>query len=346
MSDIENVSENDIDWCMETLDEVSRTFSVPIRMIDRPRTVYVATGYLLCRISDTIEDSPHLKIEQKNMLFDLYEEIVSNPEDKDQIDTFLNKCTNLKPNEPNEPTHWELVMNTDRLFRIYSNFDEGIQDCIEEPVLEMIDGMRDFCNRHPDGIRIETNEELENYCYYVAGTVGNMLSNIVIYQNSIDKKDEIRSRAQEFGSLLQHVNITKDIYEDYIEENNIYVPKSELNKYKIDQEKIIENDKSPKVVDEMIQRTSNKVESARKYLKILSKVNKSNTRSWSIPYLLAVATLRELENNSEEVLHGDVKIDREEVYKIVEEVKKSDYERILRLEEIINDKPLEKAQNI
>lgn len=339
----ECLDNKDVMWCMNILDDVSRTFAVPIKMIEKPRSVYVSVGYLLCRISDTIEDSPSIQIDKKNELFDIYKKAVLNPTNEDVLNLFIDECKKCMPENPEEPSHWKLVVNADRLFNVYSNFDDNIIQCIQDPVVEMIEGMKEFCNKYPDGMRLNSYDELEEYCYYVAGTVGNMLSNIAIYENNIEENQKIRIKAQKYGSLLQHVNITKDVYEDYIKENNIYIPKEELDSHDIVQDSFIESDDSNLVITDMIDRTKNKINSARDYLEILSKYEKTNTRSWSIPYLLAVATLRELEDNTEKVLNGDVKIERDEVYSIIEEVRNSDYQRIIKLEEKIKDEPLHKV---
>ena len=42
----------------------------------------------------------------------------------------------------------------------------------------MIGGMRKFVLLYPDGIRIQTLEEYREYCYYVAGTVGYLLTDL------------------------------------------------------------------------------------------------------------------------------------------------------------------------
>ena len=45
-------------------------------------------------------------------------------------------------------------------------------------VSEMIVGMRKFVLLYPNGIRIQTLEEYKEYCYYVAGTVGYLLTDL------------------------------------------------------------------------------------------------------------------------------------------------------------------------
>ena len=47
------------------LNKVSRSFALTIPQLPEPLKISVANGYLLCRITDTIEDDIKLSIEQK-----------------------------------------------------------------------------------------------------------------------------------------------------------------------------------------------------------------------------------------------------------------------------------------
>lgn len=338
---------SEINWCMNILDDVSRTFSVPIKMIDNPRSKYVCVGYLVCRISDTIEDDPKMNIENKNILFNKFSNCIIS-KNKDDIDDFIKTAREYKPENPKVPAYWELVLNTDRLFNVYSSFDEEVQSCIDKPAIEMIHGMKTYCGNYPDGMRFKTLDELDRYCYFVAGTVGNMLSNLTIYHNSLNSNTEkdLRHHAQKYGLLLQLVNIIKDINEDYIVEDNIYIPSNKTEEYNIAQENITKNinqSNSKLLVDDLIKHAEDNIENAREYLKLLKDIESGYMNSWAIPYLLAIATLREMNNNYKTVLNeGGVKITRDEVYSVIGNVKNSDYDKIIDLEDKIYKKPLDK----
>ena len=47
-------------YCERALPRVSRTFALNIRILPQPLRAVVRQAYLLCRIADTVEDSPHL----------------------------------------------------------------------------------------------------------------------------------------------------------------------------------------------------------------------------------------------------------------------------------------------
>jgi farnesyl-diphosphate farnesyltransferase len=290
-----NKTKDDIDWCFDILEDVSRTFSVPINMIENERSKEVCLGYLVCRISDTIEDDPDLSIEDKNELFELYSNVIKTKSES-SIKKFLDAASDCMPSDPEEDKHWELLINTDRLFNAYCELNDETQECIDKPALEMIDGMKNYCNKYPSGMRLKSVQELDNYCYYVAGTVGNMLTNITSKHNDIEDKSELRSNAQKYGLLLQLVNIIKDVNVDYNDENNIYVPENLTDRFGIEQEDIIKEqyiDESESIVNILVNHAEDNILNAREYLSQLSDKQNANVRTWSIPYLLAVATLRE-----------------------------------------------------
>ena len=64
---------------------------------------------------------------------------------------------------------------------------------------------------------LQTLEELDQYCYYVAGVVGQMLTRLFcLHSPEIAKKrDALMVFAISFGQGLQMTNILKDVWEDY-----------------------------------------------------------------------------------------------------------------------------------
>jgi farnesyl-diphosphate farnesyltransferase len=77
--------------------------------------------------------------------------------------------------------------------------------------------MRRFVLVYPAGIRIATTPELREYCYFVAGTVGHLLTDLW-RAHSVFVGDRVYARllrnCEAFGEALQLVNILKDIAAD------------------------------------------------------------------------------------------------------------------------------------
>jgi len=75
-------------------------------------------------------------------------------------------------------------------------------------------------------LELETLQDLRDYCYAVAGIVGEMLTELFILQTpSLQRAaPELRARAVEFGEALQLVNILKDKLVDSAE-GRLYLPR-------------------------------------------------------------------------------------------------------------------------
>jgi phytoene synthase len=103
-------------------------------------------------------------------------------------------------------------------FRLpFSLFDELIQGC--EMDLQIT--------------RYETYEQLELYCYRVASVVGLLSIEIFGYRNSA-----CRDYAIYLGKALQLTNILRDVRTD-AERGRIYLPKSELARFKVSEKEIL-----------------------------------------------------------------------------------------------------------
>lgn len=81
--------------------------------------------------------------------------------------------------------------------------------------------------------RYNTHEELELYCYRVASAVGLLSIEIFGYQNPA-----CHQYAVHLGKALQLTNILRDVRTD-AERGRIYLPKSELDRFKVTEEEIL-----------------------------------------------------------------------------------------------------------
>jgi farnesyl-diphosphate farnesyltransferase len=191
--------------------------------------------------------------------------------------------------------------------------------------------MAEFVERHDDddgGLRIQTRGELEEYCYYAAGTVGNLITNLVTrHEVSADRSRQLYDTAEEFGLLLQLVNISKDVYDDYTAEDNVYLPAEWLREAGVPQEEIVDDEheaSAASVVKRTAEYAGSFLDDAQTYLETVPLRDGNTLEAWAIPFLLAVGTLRELLSRPEDALSSTgVKISREEVLAVVTEMSNS-----------------------
>ena len=109
-------------------------------------------------------------------------------------------------------------------------------DLPQEPFLELIGGMESDL----DFRGFDNFEELKEYCYKVASTVGLLCVEIFGYED-----DAVKDYAVNLGIALQLTNIIRDIREDYLN-GRIYLPREDLAEFGYSESDLIadlENDR-------------------------------------------------------------------------------------------------------
>ena len=303
----------DLNYCRSILPGVSRTFAISINHLKGDLHISVLVGYLLCRIADTIEDSPKVKLNAKKDLFDTFRKSLDDP---GYIDEFEKKSLVLKGNEK----HLDLNQNAGRAIAIFHRLPPAPKAVVKKWVFEMIKGMKDFVIKYPDGVRIQSLEEYKRYCFYVAGTVGNMLTGLwKIYGSPMKKEQEkiLNRYSASFGEGLQTVNILKDISEDALEENNFYIPESLLKKIGSSHSMITREgfiDRNYQAIQEIIDVARKNMQNAFIYYSSLPKRDFRIRLFCLLPMLFAFATIRKLKRTRDMLIQGkSVKIPRWEV---------------------------------
>jgi farnesyl-diphosphate farnesyltransferase len=193
------------------LEGVSRTFALTIPQL--PKTLFpaVANAYLLCRIVDTIEDEVSLSPRQKLHFCDEFINVVKTGE---QSEIFALELAPLLSNQT-IPAEHQLIHVIPRVIQITHSFDPVQVKALSECVETMAKGMPIFQakNLH-DGL--ETLADMDRYCYYVAGCVGEMLAKLFCHYSPeiAARESELMKLSVSFGQGLQMTNILKDIWDD------------------------------------------------------------------------------------------------------------------------------------
>ena len=93
---------------------------------------------------------------------------------------------------------------------------------------ELIDGVE--LDQH--AVRVETWEELDRYCYLVAGVVG-----LIMVYVLTEPAPELLAPARDLGTAMQLTNILRDIDEDW-QRDRLYLPRVEMEKFGLTAEDI------------------------------------------------------------------------------------------------------------
>jgi farnesyl-diphosphate farnesyltransferase len=194
-----------------SLQGVSRTFALTIPQLPEELRLQVGNAYLLCRITDTIEDEAALTIEQKEKFADEFIGVVKGSSSADHFAVAFSGA--LTDNTPEAER--DLIRNTARAIRLTHGFTLPQRRALERCVEEMATGMIRYQKKQSlNGLR--DTEELGDYCYYVAGVVGVMLTELFCdySQAMAEQREHMLKLAVSFGQGLQMTNILKDIWED------------------------------------------------------------------------------------------------------------------------------------
>jgi farnesyl-diphosphate farnesyltransferase len=301
------------EFCREILPAVSRTFALSIRLLPGDLGAAVRCAYLICRIADTIEDEPVLPAEQKASALDALAACFDSAE---AVDEFLRSTADVS----GDPAHVRLVRHSDLVFAAYRELPPATREHVRRWVGEMIAGMRKFVLIYPRGIRIQSLDEYKEYCYYVAGTVGYLLTDLWHeHSPSIGKRqyDDLRTRCRAFAEALQTVNILKDVARDAEHENSIYIPDQLLREHGSAHATILASDRAAEnraALATLVQLAWHDLDQATAYLLAIPRRAVSIRLFCALPLLFAYATLRDLTRTPDALARRVVvKISRSEV---------------------------------
>jgi farnesyl-diphosphate farnesyltransferase len=304
------------DFSREILPQVSRTFALSIRVLPGGLGDAVRNAYLICRIADTVEDEPNYPAEQKAKLFDALDRCLVHPGEAAE---FAARAADLT----GDPAHVRLVRNANLVFDEYAALSPESRVSVRRWVGEMIAGMKKFSLAYPRGVRIQSLDEYKEYCYYVAGTVGYLLTDLWHeHSPSIGKSqyDALRAKSRAFAEALQTVNILKDVARDAEHENSIYVPQDLLRAHGSAHESLLADGRvegTRQALGTLVQLAWHDLEEAKAYLLTIPRRAVSIRLFCALPLLFAYATLRDLTRKPGALARREnVKISRSEVKSI------------------------------
>ena len=112
--------EPDLELARRLLPEVSRTFAPSIELLPEGLRDAVRTGYLLCRIVDTIEDEPGLTYAARSALFDAFDRAMA---DDTASVARLEHLSDLLVQAPG--AELELAVNAGAVFRLFRSLPDA-----------------------------------------------------------------------------------------------------------------------------------------------------------------------------------------------------------------------------
>lgn len=206
------------------LEGVSRTFALTIPSLPEALRVPVTNAYLLCRIADTIEDDAAMDADTKRRFGARFVRVVEGFEPAAGFASDLSPC--LAPETL--PAERELIQRSAEVIRVTHSFVDFQRKALTRCVALMSQGMHRFQNSAgPQGL--ENMRQMDEYCYFVAGVVGEMLTELFSGHASdiAERRQRLLKLAPSFGQGLQMTNILKDIFDDR-KRGICWLPRSEF----------------------------------------------------------------------------------------------------------------------
>lgn len=202
------------------LEKTSRTFALNIQVLPIGLRRQVLLAYLFCRMADTLEDDADLPEADKVKLLEAFRGLFPpGPTQEGRIAGFRAAL----PPEWERSERWDRILVWQchwilpQLAAFPARAVEAICRCVDEMAGGMIDFTRRQARAREGRALIATVGDLDRYCYYVAGTVGNLLCDLFTLHSPLigaKRADALRSLSVSFGLGLQLTNILKDVQED------------------------------------------------------------------------------------------------------------------------------------
>ncbi|HTA17675.1 MAG TPA: squalene/phytoene synthase family protein, partial [Polyangia bacterium] len=206
------------------LQKTSRTFALTIPLLPEPLQTEVATAYLLFRIIDTFEDATRWDAARRIEALSLFIRLMEGEEP--DLDASVGNWLEAPPLD--HAGYLELLAATPRVIAWHRRLRPAAGELLRKHLVRSARGMISIVERtDANGVlQMQTLHDLRDYCFVVAGIVGEMLTELFILQSPSLKvvAGELRARAVEFGEALQLVNILKDVRPDAAE-GRVYLPR-------------------------------------------------------------------------------------------------------------------------
>lgn len=275
------------------LEKVSRTFALTIPLLPPEAGDYVSNAYLLCRIADTIEDDPKAPAAKKRVWLKEFAEFAAGDfADEMKLIELQGKSLQIA-GEGAKPAEADLLRDMTSVIARTRTYPQAVRAILSRGVAILSCGMA----RSLRGVSVSTLEDVDEYCYFVAGVVGELLAGLFAHCDARIDRQRLMDLSVSFGEGLQLTNILKDRHED-AERGVSFLP---------------EDAKSPQGIEKYIAITKGHLDDALAFITLLPARQRGIRRFCLLNICMAAATLRVLQAEPE---NFKPKISRSEVKRL------------------------------
>jgi farnesyl-diphosphate farnesyltransferase len=303
------------------LRNVSRSFYLTLRVLPSQIRSQIGLAYLLARAADTIADTKLLPREERLealLAFRRQLNLASSPGEIDR---------NLLPHQ-NIPAEKQLLEKLPACFALLASMPSDDQGLIADVVQTLTRGMEFDLTRFPGDsaehlAALDSDEELDEYVYFVAGCVGPFWTKMCmghLPQTASWNQEEMCALGIRFGKGLQLCNVLRDLPKD-LRNGRCYLPSTSLETVGLRPLDLLDASAYARlqpVYQRYLDLALSHLDAAWNYtLRVPASIPRLRLAcAW--PVLIGLKTLAKLRNNAD-VLRADraIKITRREVYEIM-----------------------------
>lgn len=239
------------------LKQVSRSFYLTLRVLPRKVRPQIGLAYLLARTTDTIADTEIVPVERRLELLERLRERIAGTSAAPLHFGELAKQQSL----PAERVLLERIEDSLALLGRYSDFDRTQIRAVLEIItsgqaldLKRFGGPAQLASSATPGlIALQTEAELDDYTYRVAGCVGEFWTEMCIEYlfrlpelEDLTHSSEFKDLGIRFGKGLQLVNILRDLPAD-LRKGRCYLPSEELGTFGLTPADLLQTAAEPKL---------------------------------------------------------------------------------------------------
>ncbi len=256
---------------------------------------------------DTIEDDMTLKVETKEPILRNFDKMMetdgwtfneSGPDEKDR----------------------ELLVKFDDVIVELKKVKRPYYAIIKDIAIKMGNGMADYVlNAEHNNNGVNTVEEYELYCHYVAGLVGEGLTRLFVESKLANPQLLVRMDLSEsMGQFLQKTNIIRDVHEDYLDKRRFW-PKTVWSKYVDNWDDMFLPQNREKAMQCSSELVLNALKHADECLFYMAGIRDQSVFNFvAIPQSMAIATLEMVFRNPA-IFHSHIKITKGDACQLMTE---------------------------
>ncbi|OGR62491.1 MAG: hypothetical protein A2X31_08815 [Elusimicrobia bacterium GWB2_63_22] len=209
------------------LKQTSRTLYLSVNILPEPARTLMGMGYLLCRVMDTVVDTPGVPAGEKLAIIGMMRHL-----GRPGAESPAERVRRLAPLAPSHGER-ELLHKFSKVGELYDKFSAEDREYFSALLAGVADGMETDVRSFPEGrlTALKTPAELETYCGRMGGAPGVFWARL--YREAIRRAVPgaahfpSEADAEMIGSALQMTNILRDIAAD-LRLGRCYLPQEDL----------------------------------------------------------------------------------------------------------------------